>query len=92
MAQAWAQRDYVRKEVSEVLGRLHRLSEEQTWDQQWVQNVMQTVTALQAYVMAAATSFGECRQQTPYAPVKPVINPQGALLWCCEHNPEHCAS
>lgn len=91
MAQEWAQRDSVRGEVNEVLGRLHRLAQDQAWDQQWVQNVMRTVTALQAYVMAAAAAFGECRQQTPYAAIKPVINPQGVLIWCCEHHPEHCA-
>lgn len=91
MTQSWSHRDAARTEMNQALERLRRLSEEAMWDQEWVQKVVRTASALQAYVLAAATSLGECRKKTPYAPLKPVIDPQGNLQWCCEHDPEHCA-
>lgn len=39
---------------------------------------------------AAAGSFGECRKDVPYQPIRPVIPPEGGLRWCCTHDPEHC--
>jgi hypothetical protein len=62
---AWAHKDEARTEMHETLARLKQLTEEPRWDQDWVQAVMRSAWALQAYVLAAATSLGECRKQSP---------------------------
>jgi hypothetical protein len=49
--------------------------------------VARTVTTL---LDAVATTLGECRRDTPYAPLQPVISAAGTLEWCCTHHPEHC--
>ena len=40
---------------------------------------------------AMITGIGECRRDTPYSPLRPVIDHKGKLKWCCTHSPEHCA-
>lgn len=48
--------------------------------------------ALQATLLALSTSLGECRLDTPYSPLHPVIDKDGTFRWCCNHDPEHCRS
>lgn len=50
--------------------------------------ISRTLTTI---LSASSASLGECRQDDPYAPIKPVIDANGNLMWCCEHNPPHCA-
>lgn len=54
---------------------------------------------LQQLHVAAATTFlmtmgslGECRRDTPYSPLRPVIDRNGVFKWCCNHPDEHCGS
>lgn len=47
---------------------------------------------LSAALLAAVTSLGECRRQRPFSPLRPIIDVDGSLKWCCNHDPEHCAS
>ena len=47
---------------------------------------------MRALMLMAGTGLGECRLETPYSPLRPVIDAHGAFKWCCNHNPEHCAS
>jgi hypothetical protein len=54
-------------------------------------DLMETrATWLAAAMIAAQGTVGECRKETPYAPLRPVLTDEG-LRWCCLHNPEHCA-
>jgi hypothetical protein len=55
--------------------------------EQWAAAVVRALAAL-----LAATSFGECRRAQPYAPLRPVIEADGVLHWCCAHDPEHRAT
>ncbi len=55
--------------------------------EQWASAILRASAAL-----LAATSFGECRRAEPYAPLRPVIEADGALHWCCAHDPEHRAT
>ena len=55
--------------------------------EQWAAAVVRALAAL-----LAATSFGECRRARPYAPLRPVIEADGILHWCCAHDPEHRAT
>ncbi|MGH7276161.1 MAG: hypothetical protein ACREIY_03945 [Candidatus Rokuibacteriota bacterium] len=55
--------------------------------EQWAAVVLRASAAL-----LAATSFGECRRARPFAPLRPVIEADGALHWCCAHDPEHRAT
>lgn len=39
----------------------------------------------------SAMSLGECQAAVPYAPIRPIIGPDGKTLrWCRNHSPEHC--
>jgi hypothetical protein len=49
-------------------------------------------SALRATALALAASLGECRRAAPYAPLHPVIRADGTFSWCCNHDPEHCAT
>jgi hypothetical protein len=42
-------------------------------------------------LVAAASGLGECREDTPYAPLYPLIE-NGTFKWCCTHDPSHCSS
>ncbi|MEA2276415.1 MAG: hypothetical protein QOC78_1375 [Solirubrobacteraceae bacterium] len=48
--------------------------------------------ALRVGLEAIESSMGECRQAVPYSPLRPVIDSQGVLRWCCNHVPEHCSA
>lgn len=37
---------------------------------------------------AAASGLGECQQQIPYEPLRPVLRGDG-LYWVCSHAPAH---
>jgi len=39
---------------------------------------------------AVSMSMGECRQDVPFSPMRPVRTVDGTLKWCCNHDPEHC--
>ncbi|KGB83546.1 hypothetical protein JT55_01910 [Rhodovulum sp. NI22] len=46
-----------------------------------------------AKVVLSAVSMnlmGECRQEQPYRPLRPIITEDGDLQWCCTHVPPHC--
>ena len=41
-------------------------------------------------ILKIAASMGECRRARPFAKVRPVIDENGKLMWCCNHEKEHC--
>lgn len=47
--------------------------------------------ALETVLAAADALLGECRLDTPFAPLQPTIDANGDFRWCCTHDPEHCA-
>ena len=47
--------------------------------------------AAQLALVASSAGLGECRAETPYAPLYPLIDHDGAFKWCCTHDPNHCA-
>ncbi len=46
--------------------------------------------AVRLALVALSASMGECRQTTPYSPMRPVLGVDGKLEWCCNHETEHC--
>ena len=50
------------------------------------------LSASHILMAALGTGLGECRKETPFAALRPVIDSNGTLKWCCSHDPEHCAS
>lgn len=49
------------------------------------------VQSLEATLQALAESLGECRLDTPYSSMRPILDEQGNFQWCCNHETEHCA-
>jgi hypothetical protein len=50
----------------------------------------QLVSLLSARTFAASGGgFGECRMDTPFTDLRPVIDTDGKLYWRCAHDPEH---
>ena len=46
--------------------------------------------AVDTLLEVASSLIGECRRQTPYAALQPIITANGQFQWCCTHDPEHC--
>lgn len=38
----------------------------------------------------SAMSADECQMAVPYAPMKQIRQPDGSVVLCCNHDPEHC--
>lgn len=47
--------------------------------------------SLTTFLAAQAATLGECRRETPYAPLQPVIEADGSFRWCCTHSTPHCS-
>jgi hypothetical protein len=45
---------------------------------------------LNTVLLMALSSLGECRMETPYSRLRPVIRSDGQRVWCCSHKQEHC--
>lgn len=80
-------REALQKQLSDLQERLaaHPVEELSTSDAQaiWV--------TVAASLLAITGGLGECRKQKPYSELRPIIDRDGALKWCCNHDPEHCA-
>jgi hypothetical protein len=50
------------------------------------------LNAVQLSLAASAASLGECRRQTPYSSLYPLIDSDGAFKWCCTHPEPHCST
>lgn len=83
-------KESARQQFTNLINQLSELNNETLWDQEWANQVHKTATALNSYLLASVSSFGECRKDTPYKPLRPVIDANGNFKWCCEHDPEHC--
>lgn len=85
-------RDELRGHLKVLLGDLHKLGTNPTWDQHWYEDTFQQIASLHAFLAASASSIGECRKAIPYAKLKPILGTDGKLQWCCDHDPSHCAA
>ncbi len=45
---------------------------------------------LNTMLLMTLASLGECRMETPYSRLRPVIKSDGTQVWCCNHKQEHC--
>jgi hypothetical protein len=79
--------------VQGVMNRLENAKAGGLKDHELVRHLFETGVMLMtsSYALLAMSSLGECRKQTPYAALKPVIDANGNFKWCCEHTTEHCA-
>lgn len=73
----------------------HLLEELEQPEERWMvrpdtETVNLFARALRATLLTLGTSLGECRLDTPYSPLHPVIGEDGTFRWCCNHDPEHC--
>lgn len=83
----------IRTELQTIAQQLTHLSERPVKDLGWLLQVLQCSAYMQGLAIAAASSsLGECRKETPFAPLRPVIDSNGNFKWCCEHDPEHCSA
>jgi hypothetical protein len=83
----------IQTELRAIAINLRNLSEQPVKDLDWQLHLFQASAYLQLIALtAASSSLGECRQKTPYAPLRPVIDSKGNFKWCCEHDPEHCSA
>jgi hypothetical protein len=80
------------RQVRDALARLQYVERESIPDRELARVMFDTsMTMLGAsYALMTSSSLGECRKDTPYAAVKPVIDEHGQFHWCCEHQTEHC--
>jgi hypothetical protein len=46
---------------------------------------------LNTMLLMMLSSIGECRMETPYSRLRPVIKSDGTRVWCCSHKQEHCS-
>ncbi len=80
------------EEIQQALRELEALIEHRERFAPGRDDTVPLAQALHALLAASSSSLGECRVTTPYASLRPVIDAQGHFKWCCNHNPEHCAS
>jgi hypothetical protein len=84
-------RQELQAQFGRLVERLDQLRLLERWDQESLRDTLRTAMALQAFLIANGATMGECRQEYPTAPLRPVIDEDGNLKWCCTHKNEHCA-
>ncbi len=47
--------------------------------------------AVGSLLLAFASSMGECQDDIPYSPLRP-IQKDGKIKWCCNHATQHCGT
>lgn len=45
--------------------------------------------AVGALLLLVASGMGECQEDVPYSPLRP-IRKNGKTQWCCNHPTQHC--
>jgi hypothetical protein len=79
----------VDQEVARALRALDELARTHTFDLFRTSGGATLAAGLRAILTLLATSSGECRRAVPYSPLRPVLDVDGTLRWCCSHDPEH---
>jgi hypothetical protein len=85
------QSDDLRREIGEAIDRLDaaiegggvNILEDRTLG-------VAVAKAMRVTLAAVGGSLGECRRDTPFSALFPVITNEGVFEWCCNHVPQHC--
>ena len=77
------------RQIEDALDALETLAATRTFDLFRSSGGATLAAGLRAALAAIQTSAGECRRAIPYAPLRPVLEADGTLRWCCSHDPEH---
>jgi hypothetical protein len=77
------------QEVAKTLRALDELARTRTFDLFRTSGGATLAEGLRAILTLFAASSGECRRAVPYSPLRPVLDVDGTLRWCCSHDPEH---
>jgi hypothetical protein len=84
--------DLLLSQMKTAIGELDRMStrgvDEAAGSPQWASSL---AGGLQVTLRAMEASLGECRKESPYSTLHPVIDENGNFSWCCNHETEHCS-
>jgi hypothetical protein len=83
--------DDLQRQIQEVIQRLDAKIQTTSFEPGRLDDSELFAEALGATLTAFSTSLGECRRETPFSALHPVIDHEGNFKWCCNHDPEHCA-
>jgi hypothetical protein len=78
------------KQIHDAVRALDELAATQTYDLFRSSGGATLAKGLRAALTLARASAGECRRSRPYSPLRPVLDEDSRLRWCCSHEPEHC--
>lgn len=76
--------------IADALRALDELAATQTYDLFRTSGGATLAKGLRVALTLIGASVGECRRSVPYSPLRPVLDVDGKLRWCCRHEPEHC--
>ena len=79
------------RQIEDALRALDELAVARTYDLFRASGGATLAAGLRAALTLLTTSVGECRRAVPYSALRPVLDEDGILRWCCNHDPEHCA-
>jgi hypothetical protein len=84
--------DVLLRQIRTAIGELDRLSTrgvvEAVGSSEWASSL---AGGLLVTLRAMESSLGECRKESPYSTLHPVIDEDGSFRWCCNHETEHCS-
>jgi hypothetical protein len=72
--------------VDALIRELHDLGNEGEWNSATALRALKASSAIAA--LLSSGGIGECRLDTPYSALQPVLDANG-LRWCCSHDPQH---
>jgi hypothetical protein len=78
------------RQIDDAVRALDELAATQTYDLFRTSGGATLAKGLRAALTLARASAGECRRSLPYSPLRPVLDADSELRWCCSHDPEHC--
>ena len=79
-----------KQQIGDALRALDELAATRTFDLFRMSGGAALAAGLRAALNVLTASTGECRRSVPYSPLRPVLDADGILRWCCNHDPEHC--
>lgn len=82
--------DNLERQIADAVRALDELAATQTYDLFRTSGGATLAKGLRAALTLARASAGECRKSLPYSPLRPVLDEDSGLRWCCSHDPEHC--
>jgi hypothetical protein len=78
------------RQIDDAVRALDELASTQTYDLFRTSGGATLARGLRAALTLARASAGECRRSLPYSPLRPVLDADNQIRWCCGHEPEHC--